>query len=83
MRPKSLASEQMEAHVARFHKLQTYQTQNFQAHNIPPGALEKVAARRVSGDGAGGFNLFLRWRARVRGRAAKTRPWAAWLCCPY
>jgi hypothetical protein len=37
----------MEARVARFHKLQTYQTQNFEAHNIPPGAVEKVAARRV------------------------------------
>jgi uncharacterized RmlC-like cupin family protein len=47
MRAKSLTSEQMEARVARFHKLQTYQTQNFQAHNIPPGAVEKVAARRV------------------------------------
>jgi len=47
MRAKSLTSEQMEARVARFHKLQTYQTQNFEAHNIPPGAVEKVAARRV------------------------------------
>jgi hypothetical protein len=33
--------EQMEARVARFHKLETYQTQNFEAHNIPPGAVEK------------------------------------------
>jgi quercetin dioxygenase-like cupin family protein len=47
MRAKSLTPEQMEARVARFHKLQTYQTQNFEAHNIPPGAVEKVAARRV------------------------------------
>src|SRR5260370_6934762 len=47
MRAKTLTSEQMEARVARFHKLQTYQTQNFEAHNIPPGAVEKVAARRV------------------------------------
>jgi quercetin dioxygenase-like cupin family protein len=47
MRATSLTSEQMEARVARFHKLQTYQTQNFEAHNIPPGAVEKVAARRV------------------------------------
>ena len=47
MRAKSLTCEQMEARVARFHKLQTYQTQNFEAHKIPPGAVEKVAARRV------------------------------------
>jgi hypothetical protein len=37
----------MEARVARFNKLQTYQRQNFETHNIPPGAVEKVAARRV------------------------------------
>ena len=47
MRTKLLTSEQMEACVARFNKLQTYQRQNFEAHNIPPGAVEKVAARRV------------------------------------
>src|SRR6516165_3080574 len=47
MRTKSLSSEKMEARVARFNKLQTYQRQNFEAHNIPPGAVEKVAARRV------------------------------------
>jgi hypothetical protein len=47
MRTKSLTSEQMEARVARFNKLQTYPRQNFEAHNIPQGALEKVAARRV------------------------------------
>jgi mannose-6-phosphate isomerase-like protein (cupin superfamily) len=47
MTTKSLTSEQMQARVARFNKLQTYQRQNFEAHNIPPGAVEKVAARRV------------------------------------
>jgi uncharacterized RmlC-like cupin family protein len=47
VRTKSLNSEQMEARVARFNKLQTYQRQNFETHNIPPGAVEKVAARRV------------------------------------
>src|SRR5262245_6536233 len=47
MRTKSLTHEQMEARVARFNKLQTYQRQNFETHNIPPGAVEKVAARRV------------------------------------
>jgi len=47
MRTKSLTPEQMEARVARFNTLQTYQRQNFETHNIPPGAVEKVAARRV------------------------------------
>src|SRR5438105_184122 len=47
MRAKSLTCEQMEARVARSCKLQTYQTQNFEGHKIPPGAVEKVAARRV------------------------------------
>lgn len=47
MTTKSLTPEQMEARVARFKKLQTYQQQNFQAHNIPPGAVEKVTARKV------------------------------------
>jgi quercetin dioxygenase-like cupin family protein len=47
MRTKSLTPEQMEARVARFSKLQTYQRQNFETHNIPPGAVEKVTARRV------------------------------------
>src|ERR1700733_1783982 len=37
----------MEKPVARFNKLQTYQTQNFAAHGIPPGAVEKITARRV------------------------------------
>ena len=47
MTTKSLSPEQMEKRVARFNKLQTYQQQNLQAHNIPPGAVEKVTARRV------------------------------------
>src|SRR5262249_59745468 len=47
MRTKSLTPEQMEARVARFNTLQTYQRQNFETHNIPPGAVAKVAARRV------------------------------------
>src|SRR5262245_12695974 len=47
MKMKTLTPEQMEARVARFNKLQTYQRQNFQTHNIPPGAVEKVTARRV------------------------------------
>jgi mannose-6-phosphate isomerase-like protein (cupin superfamily) len=47
MRAKSLPPGQMEARVARFKKLQTYQRQNFQTHNVPPGAVEKVTARRV------------------------------------
>jgi uncharacterized RmlC-like cupin family protein len=44
---KSLTPQMMEARVARFNKLQTYQTQNFDAHGIPPGAVEKITARRV------------------------------------
>jgi mannose-6-phosphate isomerase-like protein (cupin superfamily) len=44
---KTLTPEQMETRVARFDKLQTYQRQNFDAHNIPPGAVEKVTARKV------------------------------------
>jgi quercetin dioxygenase-like cupin family protein len=47
MSTKALAPEQMQARVARFDKLQSYQRQNFEAHNIPPGAVEKVTARRV------------------------------------
>jgi mannose-6-phosphate isomerase-like protein (cupin superfamily) len=48
MASKSLTPEQMEkARVARFSKLESYQKQNFDAHNIPPGAVEKVTARRV------------------------------------
>ena len=45
--PQSLSPEQMEARVARFARLQSYQQQNFETHNIPPGAVEKVTARRV------------------------------------
>src|SRR5580693_3065028 len=44
---KSLTAEAMEARVARFNKLQTYQRQNFEAHGIPAGAVEKITARRV------------------------------------
>jgi mannose-6-phosphate isomerase-like protein (cupin superfamily) len=47
MAGKSMTPEQMETRVARFDKLQTYQQQNLQAHNIPPGAVEKVTARKV------------------------------------
>ena len=47
MGSKSLTPEQMEARTARFKNLQTYQRQNFDAHNIPPGAVEKVTARKV------------------------------------
>src|SRR5262245_44128673 len=47
MATKSLTSEKMEARVARFNKLQTYQTQNFEAHGMPAGAVEKITARRV------------------------------------
>ena len=44
---KSLTPEQMESRVARFNKLESYQKQNFDKHNIPPGAVEKVTARKV------------------------------------
>jgi len=44
---KSLNPQAMENRVARFKKLQTYQQQNLAAHNIPPGAVEKITARRV------------------------------------
>ena len=47
MNPNTLTPEQMQARVARFGKLETYQRQNFAAHNIPPGAVEKVTARKV------------------------------------
>ena len=53
---KSLTPEAMEARVARFDKLQTYQRQNFEAHGIPAGAVEKITARRVyPRHGAGGI----------------------------
>jgi mannose-6-phosphate isomerase-like protein (cupin superfamily) len=44
---KSLTPLQMQARVARFNKLQTYQQQNFAAHGIPAGAVEKITARLV------------------------------------
>jgi uncharacterized RmlC-like cupin family protein len=47
MSAKSPTPEQMETKVARFDKLQTYQRQNYEANNIPAGAVEKVTARRV------------------------------------
>ena len=47
MRTQSLNAAAMEARVARFNKLQTYQRQNFEAHGIPAGAVEKITARRV------------------------------------
>ena len=47
MAKTSLTPEQMESRTARFKNLQTYQKQNFEAHNIPPGAVEKVTARKV------------------------------------
>jgi hypothetical protein len=45
VRTKSLTSEQMEARVARFNKLQTHQRQNFEAHNIPPGGSFRPSRR--------------------------------------
>ncbi len=47
MSAKTLGPAAMEARVARFNKLQTYQRQNFDAHGIPPGAVEKITARKV------------------------------------
>jgi hypothetical protein len=47
MTTQSLTPDQMERRVARFNNLQTYQKQNFEAHNIPPGAVEMVTARKV------------------------------------
>ena len=47
MGSKSLTPEQMESRTARFNKLESYQKQNFDKHNIPPGAVEKVTARKV------------------------------------
>src|SRR6266446_3677960 len=44
---QSLTPDQMERRIARFNNLQTYQKQNFEAHNIPPGAVEMVTARKV------------------------------------
>ena len=47
MAGKSLDPAAMERRVARFKKLETYQRQNFDAHGIPPGAVEKITARKV------------------------------------
>jgi quercetin dioxygenase-like cupin family protein len=47
MTSEALTPEQMEQRVARFGKLETYQRQNFEAHHIPAGAIEKVTARKV------------------------------------
>jgi mannose-6-phosphate isomerase-like protein (cupin superfamily) len=48
MSPQTLSPEKMEAtRVARFKKLQSYQTQNLATEGIPPGAMEKITARRV------------------------------------
>jgi mannose-6-phosphate isomerase-like protein (cupin superfamily) len=47
MDAKTLTPQAMETRVARFKKLQTYQQQNFAAHGIPPGAVEKITARGV------------------------------------
>jgi quercetin dioxygenase-like cupin family protein len=44
---KSLSPAEMESRIARFDKLQTYQRQNLDVHGIPPGAVEKITARRV------------------------------------
>ncbi len=44
---QSLDPVRMESRVARFRKLQTYQTQNLAAQGIPPGAMEKITARKV------------------------------------
>jgi quercetin dioxygenase-like cupin family protein len=44
---KSLSPQEMEARVARFGRLQTYQSQNLAAEGIPPGAMEKITARKV------------------------------------
>ena len=47
MTTQSLDPKAMEARVARFKKLQTYQTQNLATQGIPPGAMEKITARKV------------------------------------
>ena len=47
MTTKSLGPEKMAARVARFNKLQTYQTQNLATQGIPSGAMEKITARKV------------------------------------
>jgi hypothetical protein len=47
VRTQSLTLEKMEARVARFNKLQTYQRQNFEAHGIPPVLELRPQAVRV------------------------------------
>ena len=47
MSTQTLSPEMMEARVARFKKLQSYQTQNQATQGIPSGAMEKITARRV------------------------------------
>ncbi len=47
MSTQTLSLEKMEARVARFEKLQSYQTQNLASQGIPPGAMEKITARKV------------------------------------
>ena len=47
MNTQTLGPEKMAARVARFKKLQSYQTQNLAKEGIPPGAMEKITARRV------------------------------------
>ncbi len=47
MTTASTTPADMQKRVARFNKLQTYQQQNFAAHGIPAGAVEKITARRV------------------------------------
>jgi mannose-6-phosphate isomerase-like protein (cupin superfamily) len=43
----TLNPQQMEARVARFKKLESYQSQNHAKEGIPPGAMEKITARKV------------------------------------
>ena len=47
MNPNTLTPAEMEKRTARFNKLESYQRQNLSAHDIPPGAMEKITARRV------------------------------------
>src|ERR1700733_4232086 len=47
MSTPTLNRDEMEARVARFGMLQSYQTQNLATQGIPPGAMEKITARKV------------------------------------
>src|ERR1700689_4467074 len=47
MSTQTLGRDEMEARVARFAMLQSYQTQNLATQGIPPGAMEKITARKV------------------------------------